>query len=73
MFSLHDTNAIARDAHARIDHLHHVARVESSLSSLHASFRIRIRIANVARRIATWIEPHQATGRVFAVHQPRSD
>ncbi len=68
MLSPHDTSAITRNAHARIDRLHHEARVETSLSSLQTSSRIRI--ASVLRRIATWIEPHQATVRVSALHRP---
>ena len=69
MFSPHDTSAIARNAHAHIDRLHHEARVETSLSSLQTSSRIRI--ASVLRRIATWIEPHQVTVRVSALHRPQ--
>ena len=69
MLSPHDTSAITRNAHARIDRLHHEARVETSLSSLQTSSRIRI--ASVLRRIATWIEPHQASVRVSALHRPR--
>ena len=69
MFSPHDTNAIARNAHERIDRLHHEARVESSLAALHTSSRIRI--AGVVRRIAAWIEPQPAAGRVAALHRPQ--
>ncbi|TVR95620.1 MAG: hypothetical protein EA416_01715 [Trueperaceae bacterium] len=69
MFSPNDTSAIARNAHVRIERLHHEARVETSLSSLQTSSRIRI--ASVLRRIATWIEPRQATVRVSALHRPQ--
>lgn len=69
MFSLHDTNAIARNAHERMDRLHSEARVESSLTVLHTSSRIRI--AGVVSRIAAWIEPQPAAGRVAALHRPR--
>ena len=69
MFSPHDTSAIHRNAHERIDRLHHEARVETSLSSLQTSYRIRI--ASVVRRIATWIEPQRADVRVSALHRPR--
>lgn len=69
MFSLHDTGAITRNAHARIDRLHHEARVETGLSSLSTSSRFRI--ASVLRRIAAWIEPHRASVRVSALHRPQ--
>jgi len=69
MFSPNDTSAIARNAHERIDRLHHEARVETSLSSLQTSSRIRI--ASVLRRIATWIEPHRAAVRTSALHRPQ--
>jgi len=71
MFSLHNTNAIEQIAHERVDRLHHEARVASSLSSLHASFRIRIRIANVARCIAAWIEPQPAAVCISALQRPQ--
>ena len=69
MFSPHDTSAIHRNAHERIDRLHHEARVASSLPSLHTSYRIRI--ASVVRRIATWIEPQRGAVRVSALQRPQ--
>jgi len=69
MFSPHDTSAIHRNAHERIDGLHHEARVASSLLSLDAA--LRIRIAGVVRRIATRIEPQRAAVRVTALHRPQ--
>ena len=69
MFSLQNMDAIGQIAHERIDRLHHEARVASSLSSLRASFRIRI--ASVLRRMATWIEPHRAVVRVSGLHGPQ--
>jgi len=69
MFSPHDTSTIHRNAHERIDRLHREAWVETSLSSLHTSYRVRI--ASVVRRIATWIEPRRPTVRVSALHRPQ--
>jgi len=69
MFPLHDTSSIQRNAHERIDRLHREAWVETSLSSLRTSARIRI--ASIVRRIATWIEPRRPSVRVSAVQQPQ--
>ncbi len=69
MFSPHDTSAIHRNAHERIDRLHREARVASSLPSLHTSYRMRI--AGVVRRIATWIEPRRPAVRVAALQRPQ--
>jgi hypothetical protein len=68
MFSLHATGAITRNAHTRIERLHHEARVETSLSSPYASSRFRV--ASVLRRIAAWNEPHRATVRAATLHRP---
>jgi hypothetical protein len=69
MFSPHDTSSIHRNAHERIDRLHHEARVASSLPSLHTSYRTRI--ASVVRRIATWIEPQRPVVRVSVLQRPQ--
>jgi hypothetical protein len=69
MFSLHDTSAIHRNAHDRIDHLHREAWVATSLSSLRTSYRIRI--ASIVRRVATWIEPRRPVVRVPALQRPQ--
>lgn len=71
MFSPNDTNAIQRNAHERVGRLHHEARIESSLASLHPSYRIRIRIASVVRRIAAWIEPQRVAAQVSALQRPQ--
>lgn len=69
MFSPHDTNAIQRNAHDYVDRLHHEAQIESSLTSLHTSYRFRI--ASLVRRVAAWIEPQRAAVRVSALHRPQ--
>ncbi len=69
MLSLHDTSAIARNAHDRIDRLHHEARIVTGPASLKTSTRIRI--ASIVRGIAAWIEPQPAAVRVAALHRPQ--
>jgi len=69
MFPLHDTSSIQRNAHERIDRLHREAWVETDLSSLRTSYRLRL--ASIVRRIATWIEPRRPAVRVSTLHRPQ--
>lgn len=53
------SDEIRRTSSERIARFHH----EASVQALRPSYRTRM--ANVFRRIATWIEPEQATRPMF--------